>query len=109
MDDPSEVEATRTPVHEPWVDEPSTHETPVPEASSHETPDQGRDQATSQETRWDAWPESSGHADGGGDRFSDSEGEVVEGRTVYQRGSTRLPPVPATREQRWFIRPDGEK
>ncbi|KAI4988689.1 hypothetical protein ZWY2020_035929 [Hordeum vulgare] len=31
--DSSEVEATRSPVHEPQVDEPSTHETRVPEAS----------------------------------------------------------------------------
>ena len=41
--------------------------------------------------------------------FSDSEDEVVEGATVCQRGSTRLPPVPATRELRWLIRPDGDR
>jgi hypothetical protein len=112
--DPSEVEATGTPDHEPRVDGPSAHETPVPEASAHETPDQDRDRATSQETSgWGTWPDPpegpSGHADGGGDQFTDSEGEVVEGVTVYQRGGTRLPPLPATREQRPVIRPDGEK
>ena len=109
--DSSEEEATRTPVHEPQVDGPSAHETPDLEASSHDTPDQ----ATSQETSgWGTWPDPpegpSGHADGGGDDpFTDSEGEVVEGATVYQRGGTRLPPVPATRELRPVIRPDGEK
>ena len=111
--DSSEEEATRTPVHEPRVDEPLTYETPVPEASSHETPKQRRDEATSQQTSgWGTWPDPpagpSGHADGGGDS-ADSEGEVVEGATVYQRGCTRLPTVPATREQRWLIFPDGER
>ena len=122
--DPSEVEATRTPVHKPRVDEPwthetpvpdaSSHETPVPDASSHETPEESRDWATSPQTPWDTWPdlrqqEPSGHADGGRDRFSDSEDEVVEGATIYQRGSTQLSPMPATREQRPVIRPNGEK
>ena len=98
--DPSEGEATRTLVHDPRVDEPSTYE----------TPEQSRDEGTSRQTPWDTWPEEpTGHADGGGDHFSDSDEEVAEGATVYQRGSTRLPPVPATREQRWFIRPDVEK
>jgi hypothetical protein len=102
--DTSEEEATRTPIHEPHVDGPSAHET-----SAHETLDQG----TSQETSgWDTWPDPpegpSGHADGGGDS-ADSESEVVEGATVYQRGCTRLPTVPATREQRWLIFPDGER
>src|SRR3954463_7670724 len=32
-----------------------------------------------------------------------------EGGTVYQRGATRLPSVPVTREQRWLIFPDGER
>jgi hypothetical protein len=112
------VDPSRTPVHEPWanepwVAEPSPHETPVPESSSPETPKQSRDQATSQSTRWGDWPpEVSGHADGGEDRFSDdsySEGKLVEGGNVYQRGGTKLPPVPATREQRWLIAPNGEK
>jgi hypothetical protein len=109
--DPSEEEATRTPIHEPRVDKPSTHEVSAHETSAHET----LDQATSQETSgWGTWPDPpeglSGHADGGGDDPStDSEGEVVEGATVYQCGGTRLPPVPATRELRPVIRPDGEK
>ena len=51
--DSSEVEATRSPVHEPRVDEPSTHETRVPEASFQATPEQSRDEGTSQETQWD--------------------------------------------------------
>jgi hypothetical protein len=58
-------------------------------------------------------PEASGHADGGEDSFSEdsySEGELVEeGKKVYQRGGTKLPPVPATRDQRWLIVPNGEK
>jgi hypothetical protein len=28
---------------------------------------------------------------------------------VYQRGGTKLPPVSATREQRWLIAPNGDK
>jgi len=98
--DPSEDEATRTPVHDPWVDEPLTYE----------TSEQSRDEGTSRQTPWDTWPEEpTGHADGGGDHFSDSDEEVAEGATVYQRGMTWLPPVPATRELRWLIRPDGDR
>ncbi len=104
--DSSEVEATRSPVHEPrvdepQVDEPSTHETRVPEASFQATPEQSRDEGTSQETQWDTWPEPSGHAG--------SDEELGEGATVYQRGSSGLPLVPATPEQRWSIRPNGDK
>ena len=109
--DPSEVEATWTPVHEPRVDDPSvpdasTRETPVPDASSYETPHAS--------TGWDTWPdlhqpEPSGHADGGGDQLPDSGDEVAEGATIYQRGCTRLPPVPATCEQRWLIKPESLK
>ena len=44
--DPSEDEATRTPVHDPRVDEPSTYE----------TPEQSRDEGTSRQTPWDTWP-----------------------------------------------------
>ena len=96
--DSSEVEATRSPVHEPRVDEPqvdesSTHETRVPEASFQATPEQSRDEGTSQETQWDAC----------------SDEELGEGATVYQRGSSGLPLVPATPEQRWSIRPNGDK
>ena len=58
-------------------------------------------------------PEASGHADGGEDNFSEdsySEGELVEGgKKVYQRGGTKLPSVPVTRDQRWLIQPNGEK
>ena len=58
-------------------------------------------------------PEASGHADGGEDSFSEdsySEGELVEeGKKFYQRGGTKLPPVPATRDQRWLIVPNGER
>ena len=95
--DSSEEEATRTPVHEPlahepWVDGPSAHETPEEHTSG-----------------WGTWPdqpeEPSGHADDGGEPTDIEE----EGGTVYQRGSTRLPSVPAAREQRWLIFPDGER
>ena len=58
-------------------------------------------------------PETSSHADGGEDTFSDdrySEGELVEGgKKFYQRGGTDLPSVSATRDQRWLIQPNGEK
>jgi hypothetical protein len=119
--DPSEVEATRTPVHEPRVDDPSvsdaaTRETPVPDASSRETPvpDASSYETPHASTGWDTWPdlhqpEPSGHADGGGDQLSDSGDEVAEGATVYHHGCTRFPPVPATREQRWPIRPESLK
>ena len=39
----------------------------------------------------------------------DSEGDVVDGVTVYKRGSTRLPVAPATREQRPVIKPEGDR
>ena len=59
--------------------------------------------------------EPSGHADDGGEPsgHADDGGEPTdieeEGGTVYQRGCTQLPSVPATREQRWLIYPDGER
>ena len=92
--DSSEVEATRSPVHEPRVDEPqvykpSTHETRVPEASFQAIPEQSRDEGTSQETQWDPWPEPTGHAG--------SDEELGEGDTVYQRGSSGLPLRRSTR------------
>ena len=99
--DSSEEEATRTPVHgssahEPRVDGPSAHET-----WAHETPEEH----TSGWGTWSGQPEElSGHADDGGEPTDFEE----EGGTVYQRGATRLPSVPATREQRWLIFPDGE-
>ena len=57
-------------------------------------------------------PETSGHADGEGTLSDDSysEGELVEGgKKVYQRGGTKLPPMPAIRDQRWLIETNGEK
>jgi hypothetical protein len=108
--DPSDLDPSRTPVHEPRADEPrvaepSSQETPVPESSSQETP--------VPESSSHVTPEASGHADGGEDSFSEdsySEGELVEeGKKVYQRGGTKLPPVPATRDQRWLIVPNGER
>ncbi len=76
--DSSEEEATRTPVHKP-----SAHETPEEHTSG-----------------WGTWPDEpegpSGHADDGGEPTDIEE----EGGTIYQRGATRLPSVPATREQR---------
>ena len=85
-------------------------ETTVPEAS----PDVER-------PGWETWPDrtelpdwtegpgGSGGGDGG-DELTDSEGDVqVDGATVYKRGSTRLPVVPATREQRPVIKPEGDR
>ena len=95
--DSSEEEATQTPVHEPRVDGPSAHE-----PSAHETPEEHT-------SRWGTWPDElegpSGHADDGGEPTDIEE----EGGTVYQRGCTRLPSMPATREQWWLIFPDGER
>ena len=103
--EPYEVDPSRTPVHEPRVAEPSSQETPVPESSSQETP--------VPESSSHVTPEASGHTDGGEDSFSEnsySEGELVEeGKKVYQRGGTKLPPTPATPDQRWLIAPEGEK
>ncbi|KAI4998267.1 hypothetical protein ZWY2020_053609 [Hordeum vulgare] len=45
--------------------------------------------------------EPSGHAG--------SDEELGEGATVYQRGSSGLPLVPTTLEQRWSIRTNGDK
>ena len=51
-----------------------------------------------------------GHSVGCRDESMDSEGDVqVDGATVYKRGSTRLPVVPATREQRPVIKPGGDR
>ena len=105
--DSSEEEATRTLVHEPSaheprVDGPSAHEPWVDAPSAHETPEEHT-------SRWGTWPDEpegpSGHADDGGEPTDIEE----EGGTVYQRGCTRLPSVPATCEQRWLIFPDGER
>ena len=105
--DLSEEGATRTPVHEPSaheprVDGPSAHEPWVDAPSTHETPEEHT-------SGWGTWPDEpegpSGHGDDGGEPTDIEE----EGGTVYQRGCTRLPSVPATREQRWLIFPDGER
>ncbi|KAI5010175.1 hypothetical protein ZWY2020_012312 [Hordeum vulgare] len=135
MVDPFEEEATGTPVHEPRVDGHSAHETPVQDQprvevpSAHEIP---VPEATSQETLathasadversgWGAWPDwtevpdwtegPGGCSVDGGDEFTDSEGNVqVDRATVYKRGSTRLPVVPATREHRPVIKPKGDR
>ena len=103
--DPSEDEATRTPVHEPRSDGPLTHDSLAHESWEHETPDQHT-------AGWGTWPDQpegpSGHAGGGGEP-TDGEDEVDQGGTVYQRGCTRLPSMPANPEQRWLIIPDGER
>ena len=105
--DSSEEEATRTPVHEPLVHGSLTHKPRVDgplahESSAHETPKEHT-------SRWGTWPDQpekpSGHADDGGEPTDIEE----KGGTVYQRGCTRLPSVPATCEQRWLIYPDGER
>ncbi|XP_073362983.1 uncharacterized protein [Aegilops tauschii subsp. strangulata] len=105
--DSSEEEATRTPVHEPSaheprVDGPLAYEPWVDAPSAHETPEEHT-------SGWGTLPDEpegpSGHADDGGEPTDIEE----EGGTVYQRGCTRLPSVPATREQRWLIFPDGER
>ena len=105
--DSSEEEATRTPVHEPpvhgsWAHEPRVDWPSAHESSAHETPEEHT-------SGWGTWPdqpeEPSGHAGDGGEPTDLEE----EGGTVYQRGATRLPSVPATREQRWLIFPDGER
>ncbi|XP_073362495.1 uncharacterized protein, partial [Aegilops tauschii subsp. strangulata] len=105
--DSSEEEATRTPVHEPpvhgsWAHDPRVDWPSAHESSAHETPEEHT-------SGWGTWPdqpeEPSGHADDGGEPTDLEE----EGGTVYQRGATRLPSVPATREQRWLIFPDGER
>ena len=105
--DSPEEEATRTPVHEPStheprVDGPSAHEPWVDGPSAHETPEEHT-------FGWGTWPDESegpsGHADDGREPTDIEE----ERGTVCQRGCTRLPDVPAAREQRWLIFPDGER
>ena len=76
--EPSDLDLSWTPVHEPRVAKPSSHETRAPESSSHETP---VPESSSHMTL-----ETSGHADGE-ETWSDdsfSEGELVEqGKKVY--------------------------
>ena len=82
-----------------------SHKTPVTGSSSQKTPVTG---SSSHET-----PEASGPEDGSEDTFSDdsySDDELVEkGKKVYKRGSTKLPPMPTTPDQRWLIAPKGLK
>ena len=98
--DSSEVDAPVTRVHEPPI-----FDRPV----------------ESEGTRSEAWPEAL-LVDGeptatgwGEDAGEDDQGDEAEGgegsssSTVYQRGATRLPDRPATREQRTLITPHGEK
>ena len=103
---------------QPRVEVPSAHETPVHEATSQETP-ATQASAKVETSGWGAWPDRTegpdqtegpgGHSVGGGDESTDSEGDVVDGVTVYKRGSTRLPVVPATCEQRPVIKPGRER
>ncbi|KAI4987742.1 hypothetical protein ZWY2020_028500 [Hordeum vulgare] len=71
-------------------------------------------------SRWGAWPDQievpdwtegpGGYSVDGGDESTDSEGGVqVDEDTVYKCGSTRLPVVPATREQRPVIKHEGDR
>ena len=96
MVDSSEEEATRTPAHEPLFHGSSAHEPRVDGPSAHETPEEH----TSGWGTWSGQPEDggepSGHADDGGEPTDIEE----EGCTIYQRGCTRLPSVPVTREQK---------
>ncbi|XBH85267.1 hypothetical protein VPH35_073230 [Triticum aestivum] len=92
-------------------DEPRAVEPRAAESSPHETPELRRGHAESEPSPWEDWTESSAHGCvQGGDYSPDSysEGEWVEGRKVYQRGRTKLPPTPATPDQRWLIAPNGE-
>ncbi|KAI5012806.1 hypothetical protein ZWY2020_025072 [Hordeum vulgare] len=120
MVDPFAEEATGTLFQEPGVDRHSSHETPVQDQprvevhSAHETtvPEASPDVES---PGWDTWSDRTELPDwteggDGGDELTDSEGDVqVDGATVYKRGSTRLPVVPATREQRPVIKPEGDR
>ena len=109
--EPSEVDPSMADT--PTADEPRADDEPrAAESSPHETPELRRGHAESEPSPWEDWTESSAHGCvQGGDYSPDSysEGEWVEGRKVYQRGRTKLPPTPATPDQRWLIAPNGEK
>ncbi|KAI5014738.1 hypothetical protein ZWY2020_056128 [Hordeum vulgare] len=103
--------AHETPVQDqPRVEVHSAHETPVREASADvEIPGWG---AWPERTEVPDWTEGPGGSGGGDDwnETTDSEGGVqVDRATVYKRGSTRLLVVPATREQRPVIKPEGDR
>nr|XP_020147877.1 uncharacterized protein LOC109733088 [Aegilops tauschii subsp. strangulata] len=110
---PSQEDWSRTPVHERRVDELSSQETPVPEPSSQETraPESSSHKTPVPESSPHVTPDTSGHADDeetwSEDSFSEDE-LVEQGKRVYQRGGTKLPAVPATRDQRWLIQPNRE-
>ena len=107
---PSEIEPSE--VDPSMADAPTADEPRAAESSPHETPELRRGHAESEPSPWEDWTESSAHGCvQGGDYSPDSysEGEWVEGRKVYQRGRTKLPPTPATPDQRWLIAPNGEK
>ena len=101
--DPSDLDPSRTPVHKPRANDPTSDETRVLESWSQET--------RVPESSSHVTLETSGHADGGEDTLSDDsykDGELVEGgKKVYQCGGTKLLPVPPTRDQRWLIEPNG--
>ena len=121
--EPSEVDPSRTPLHEPPADEPmadaptadeprADDEPRAAESSPHETPELRRGHAESEPSPWEDWTESSAHGRVQGADYNShsySEGEWVEGRKVYQRGGTKVPPTPASPDQRWLIAPNGEK
>ena len=122
---PSDVDPSRTPVHElPVADpspdqtrvaDPSPHVSPILESLSQKTPVMGSSSQKTPVTGSSAHetPEASGSEDGSEDTFSDdsnSDDELVEkGKKVYKRGCTKLPPVPTTPDQRWLIAPKGLK
>jgi hypothetical protein len=60
-------------------------------------------------TGWgeDAGEDDQGDEAEGGEGVAGAEGSSSS--TVYQRGATRLPDLPATREQRTLVTPHGEK
>ena len=109
----------------PTTDEPRAAEPQAAESSPHDTPELRWGHAESEPRAAESSPHetpelSQGHAESessahgcvqGGDNSPDSysEGEWVEGRKVYQHGRTKLPPTPATPDQRWLIAPNGEK
>ena len=93
-------------------DKPRAAEPRAAESSPHETPELRQGHAESEPSPWEDWTESSAHGCvQGGDYSPDSYsgGEWVEGCKVYQRGRTKLPPTPATPDQRWLIMPKGLK
>ena len=122
---PSDVDPSWTPVHEPPVADPSPHQTRVtdpsphvsliPESSSQKTLvlESSSQKAPIPESSSHETPEASGPTDGSEDTFSDdsynNDEPVEKGKKVYKRGCTKLPPMPATPDQRWLIATKGLK